>query len=397
METFVFNRRKIAKTVIVIFFILLSLMCVVYAFFSIVNLVKIKNAFELTFSQIADEWSEGLSCLSLPDIEKGNSYLLDIQSVSDKTNKLVATYTPGENGGIGNLSFVNSSGEKANLYDIIGLVAGLKEEESITTSAIMKMNDIPNYKTLECFSSATQNSSNSFLQNISCVFGDDLSMPEINRKKLGYNAVLFLTKSDFKPGKTIYVSNKSQIVKARKYSVELKKEHLKDFIEKVTSDNSVENTQLVQYIKKSFLDLINDCQSGEFIISAVLHGGKVLSVECETPKTGGDSYLFSVGKGNNDGKIQFNLKNVSKDKDLMQLTAKCDGKKVDISYVNTNPKVTLNAKSEDDKMKLNFSGRGRLYLNLIAQKTDYSYNMKFYKDKLFKYQPFLDVRITKIN
>ena len=395
METFAINRRKIAKAVFVVFFVLMGIFCIVYASFGILNLLKIKNAFEVTISQMSPKWEEGLAEFPSFNIEKGGSYSFSIQSPNDEAKKLVATYTPGETGGIGNISFKNLNGERANLNDVISLIADLKDGQNIPASYVFNNGGKSHYESTECFSTSGVNAETSLIERISFVLEDGFIMPETNDKKLGYNIIRLLTKANLKPGKTATVLVDSEEVKARKYSVLLKKDHLEDFIDKITLDGSVENTPLVREIKTSLLDMMKNCDGDNFIISTALHKGKVISVECETPAISDDIYLFSVTRNEKMENIHIKLRNVSKNQNIMKADAQCNGKHINILYMNTFPRITVNAHKENDKLKLNLSGQNRLNLNFITQIKNNSYNMEFYKDKNFSGPPFLNVYITE--
>ncbi len=393
METFAINRRKFAKTVFVVFFSLFWIFCAVYATFSVINLLKIKDAFELTFSQMSKKWSGAFSGLPLPSIEPGSSYSFDIHSPSDETKKIVATYTPGENIGIGDISFINSNGGKANLYDVIGLISGFKEETGIQASYVFDSKNAVVEKSVECFS-ANEKTRDIFPNDLSFVFEDGFAVPETNNIKLGYNVLRMLTSGNIKPGKAVSVFLDSKELKARKYSVLLKKDQLGDFVENITTDGSVENNALVDNIKNIFLNLLHNCQGDKFIISTVLHNGKVVSLEFETPPIFDDLYLFSI-MSEEEGEVFAKLRNMSKNQNVMHVSAKCDDGEVSISYINIFPKIKAEAETEENKVKINFSGQNNMKLNLIAQKRENSYDMEFYKDRFFSKPPFLNVYITK--
>ena len=68
METFDINRRKIAKAVFVVFFVLMGIFCIVYASFGILNLLKIKNAFRASHTESVDISNPKVALLTRGDM-----------------------------------------------------------------------------------------------------------------------------------------------------------------------------------------------------------------------------------------------------------------------------------------------------------------------------------------
>jgi len=224
---------------------------------------------------------------------------------------------------------------------------------------------------------------------------NDIAKSIINKKRLGYNLIVLLTKSGLNSGKTVSVSDENGESKARKYTFVINKNHMNNFVKKILQDGSVENNSAVRDISDMFFDVIKQCKDTDFKISAVIHKGKVISVECETPEISGNAYIISITRNETDGKLGLNINNISQNKNVMKASAECRNGNIRFLYAGNKPEITADVITDNNRAKISILEKNKFSLNFMTQKTNQSYDIEFYKDKRFIKPPYLSVYLTK--
>ena len=396
METFSFDKRRIAKAVIIVFSVTFILFSLVYAFIGIVNIIKIKSAFKQTFLQISDKWYIPLKNAPFPDLENGSTYSFDLEAASDTSQKIVAIYTTDADGTGGEVNLVNADGNMATLYEVMKFISQVKNDVDYLPANYFGLKNSNFVQAVQCFGSDTLKNSDTVFGKVLTLIENDYSFPKINKKRLGYNILVLISKSNMKPGKSVSVFSDGRESKARKYTFVTDKKHIGSFVENILNDGSVENNSAVHDMSSLLFDLTNKCENGDFKVSIVVHKGRVMSIECETPKISGSAYLLSMTKNESGEKVDFNMKNISESKNIMSVNALCSGGKIHFLYSGTRPEVTADVITEKNRAKISILSKNKLNLNFMTRKEENSYDMEFYKDNRFLKPPYLNVQLRKV-
>lgn len=394
MEAFVLNRGKFAKAIFVTFLALIFLFLVTYFAGQIYNLIKIKNAFENSFSQVVQIWQKPVWDLPLPELNKSSVYSFTMGKGDE--NGLTALYNPKESDFLGGISFVNSKGEAASLYEIVSFFSGTKDA-SVNPSEITKENyaNPVSAKAGYVDSDGEDIWAKELIKSIANLLISDFSVPEINKKKLGYNLLLLLSAMDIKPGQSVVVSNDGEISNAVKYSFFVSKESLLEFTQRVTSDASFGKSELICELKSIFLLFMEKCDNGTFCFNIILENEKIHSVECITPLIRGSSYMLCAGRKKDFSSVFLKAENVSQNKRLFEIKAEKDGQEIEAMLTSTSGQMSLLINANKSRVNLTLNAGKKIRVNMQITDDKDGHKIDFYPDSYFDKSPFLSIFMEK--